>query len=64
MGLELRPVNYAHTDEEIVGAALRAGLQSARSLDIAGDEDLATLNADWRQHIGRPMIRIWVFERL
>jgi hypothetical protein len=32
-------------------------------LDIAGDEDLATLNADWRRHIGRTMIRIWVFER-
>jgi hypothetical protein len=25
---------------------------SAQSLDITGDEDLATLNADWRRHIG------------
>jgi hypothetical protein len=31
-------VNYAHTDEEVMGAALWAGLQSAQSLDIAGDE--------------------------
>ena len=62
-GQELRPVNHAHTDEEVMGAALRAGLRSAQSLDIAGDEDLATLNADWRRHIGRPMIRIWVFKR-
>jgi hypothetical protein len=34
-----------------------------QSLEIAGDEDLGTLNADWRRHIGRPMIRIWVFRR-
>jgi hypothetical protein len=47
-----------------VGAALRAGLQSAQSLDIAGTEDLATLNADWRRHIRRSMIRIWLIERL
>jgi hypothetical protein len=34
-----------------------------QSLEIAGDEDLATLNADWRRHIGRPMMRTWVFRR-
>ncbi len=34
-----------------------------QSLDIASDEDLATLNADWRRHIGTPMIRLWVFKR-
>ena len=41
-------MNHAHTDEEVMGAALRAG--PVASLDIAGDEDLATLNADWPAH--------------
>ncbi len=43
--------------------SMGAGLLLSQSLDIAGDEDLAKLDADWRRHIGRPMIKIWVLER-
>jgi 2-polyprenyl-3-methyl-5-hydroxy-6-metoxy-1,4-benzoquinol methylase len=55
--------SFAHKESDIQNAALQAGLLLRNQLDIVGDEELASVNPDWRRHIGRQMIRIWCFEK-
>jgi malonyl-CoA O-methyltransferase len=62
-GHERRPVNFARTDDEVVRAAIGAGLRLSQSLDVARDDELTKIDADWRRYLGKPMIKIWVFDR-
>jgi 2-polyprenyl-3-methyl-5-hydroxy-6-metoxy-1,4-benzoquinol methylase len=62
-GDERRPANFARTEDEVVRAAIGAGLRLSQSLDIVGDDDLTKIDADWRRYVGKPMIKIWVFDR-
>lgn len=62
-GRHVRLVSFAHTDEAIQSAAQRAGLVCLKAQDVLGDERLVGLNPDWARYLGRPMLRIWDFER-
>lgn len=62
-GEHIRLASFAHTETDIQAAASRAGLDLTLQQDIVGGDDLVRLNPDWTRHIGRRMIRIWVFAR-
>ncbi|WP_081716563.1 class I SAM-dependent DNA methyltransferase [Asticcacaulis sp. AC460] len=62
-GEHVRLASFAHTEADIQAAASKAGLILMLQQDITGAEDLVRLNPDWTRHIGRRMIRIWVFAR-
>lgn len=63
-GQHIRLASFAHGAADIENAALAAGLQIAHQKDIFGGEDLVRLNPDWTRHLGRAMIRMWIFETL
>lgn len=63
-GEAVRLTSFAHTATDIETEALNAGLQLQQQADIIGGDDLVALNADWARHVGRAMIRMWVFEKL
>lgn len=60
-GEHVRLASFAHTETAIQNAAQTAGLALDSQRDIIGGDDLVRINADWTRHIGRRMIRIWVF---
>jgi len=62
-GEAVRLTSFAHSAEAIEAAAARAGLRLDRARDIAGDAALAERNAGWARHIGRPMLRVWSFNK-
>lgn len=62
-GVHVRLTSFAHTEAEIHSAAVAAGLRLRQQQDVVGGEDLVSLNADWTRHLGRKMLRIWVFSR-
>lgn len=62
-GDHVRLASFAHTAGDIENAARAAGLQIAHQKDIFGGEDLVRLNPDWTRHLGRAMIRMWIFEK-
>ena len=55
--------SFAHDATMIETAALSARLKLLQKLDIIGDDKLVAKHADWRRHLGKPMIRMWEFER-
>ena len=63
-GRHVRLASFAHTAAAIETAARTAGLQIAHQKDIFGGEDLIGLNPDWARHLGRAMIRMWIFETI
>ncbi|WP_040309820.1 class I SAM-dependent methyltransferase [Asticcacaulis biprosthecium] len=60
-GEQIRLTSFAHAEADIQAAASQAGLCLALQQDVIGDDHLVQLNPDWVRHIGRRMIRIWVF---
>jgi malonyl-CoA O-methyltransferase len=62
-GETVRLRSFAHAEADIVAAATRAGLRLTAQQDIIGDERLLRHNPDWARHVGKKMIRIWVFEK-
>jgi malonyl-CoA O-methyltransferase len=62
-GETVRLRSFAHTEADIVAAATGAGLRLTAQQDIIGDERLPRHNPDWARHVGKKMIRIWVFEK-
>jgi malonyl-CoA O-methyltransferase len=62
-GEERRPANFTHTNDEVVRSATQAGFRLSQSLDIVGDDELTKIDPEWRRYLGKPMIKIWVFER-
>lgn len=61
-GEHVRLASFAHSEVDIQAAAHAAGLKLVFQHDVIGGEDLVALNADWTRHLGRAMIRMWVFE--
>ena len=62
-GEAVRLTSFAHTETDIVLAASLAGLRLQAHRDVIGDERLPAHNPDWQRHVGKKMIRIWVFEK-
>ena len=62
-GDHVRLASFAHAASAIDQAARDAGLQIAHQKDIFGGEDLIRLNPGWSRHLGRAMIRMWIFEK-
>lgn len=62
-GKTVRLKSFAHTETNIVAAASRAGLRLESHQDVIGDERLPRHNPSWQRHVGRKMIRIWVFKK-
>jgi malonyl-CoA O-methyltransferase len=60
-GETVRLRSFAHAETDIIAAATRAGLRLTAQQDIIGDERLPRHNSDWARHVGKKMIRIWVF---
>jgi malonyl-CoA O-methyltransferase len=62
-GEAVRLTSFAHAEADILAAAARAGLSLSAHSDIVGDERLPAHNPAWARHIGRKMVRIWVFRK-
>lgn len=62
-GEHVRLTSFAHTAAAIENAVRAAGLQIAHQKDIFGGEDLVRINPGWTRHLGRAMIRMWIFEK-
>jgi malonyl-CoA O-methyltransferase len=62
-GENIRLKSFAHTEADIQSAAKDAGLRLLSHTDHFGGSALARLNPVWEKHLGRPLIRIWTFER-
>jgi len=62
-GETVRLCSFAHPAAAIESHALSAGLVVQHQSDIIGGEDLVSQHADWQRHVGRPMIRMWRFQR-
>lgn len=56
--------NIPHSGTAILEAARGAGLACTTERDVFGDQALADRQADWARYIGKPMIRMWVFQRI
>ncbi len=63
-GDNIRLKSFAHTEADIQVAALNAGIRLLSHTDIFGGQGLARLNPAWEKHLGRPLIRIWTFEKI
>ena len=62
-GENIRLKSFAHTESDIQSAAGGAGLRLLSHADHFGGSALVRLNPAWEKHLGRPLIRIWTFER-
>ncbi len=63
-GEAVKLTSFAHAATDIETAALSADLSLTSITDIIGDESLVAQHEDWRRHVGKPMIRMWVFDKL
>jgi 2-polyprenyl-3-methyl-5-hydroxy-6-metoxy-1,4-benzoquinol methylase len=62
-GEHVRLASFAHAEHAIQATASRVGLSLRLQQDVVGGDELVRLNPDWMRHLGRRMIRIWVFSR-
>lgn len=62
-GDHVRLKSFAHTEADIQSAASDAGLRLLSHTDVFGGSALVRLNPAWEKHLGRPLIRIWTFEK-
>jgi malonyl-CoA O-methyltransferase len=62
-GEAVRLRSFAHTETAIVTAAAGAGFALQSHRDAIGDDRLPAHNPDWARHLGKKMIRIWVFAK-
>jgi malonyl-CoA O-methyltransferase len=54
--------SYPHSSEAIEGAAHGMGFRLQDTEDVIGDQTLANLNPEWSRYLGKPMIKIWIFQ--
>jgi len=62
-GETVRLKSFAHAETDIQSAAQGAGLRLLSHTDVFGGKALVRCNAAWEKHLGRPLIRIWTFEK-
>ncbi len=62
-GENIRLKSFAHGEADIRAAARDAGLRLLSHTDVFGGTALLRLNPAWEKHLGRPLIRIWTFEK-
>ena len=62
-GEAVRLTSFAHAEADIQAAAKGAGLRLLTHADIFGGQTLVAKNPDWTRHLGRPLLRIWTFEK-
>ncbi len=62
-GENIRLKSFAHAEADIQSAARKAGLRLLAHTDVFGGQALARLNPTWEKHLGRPLIRVWTFEK-
>jgi len=55
--------SFAHSGDDIEHAAASAGLELRSVEDLIGDEALARQHEPWSKHLGKPMIRMWIFAK-
>jgi malonyl-CoA O-methyltransferase len=63
-GETVRLKSFAHTEADIQTAARDAGLRLLSHTDVFGGSTLVRQNPVWEKHLGRPLIRIWTFEKV
>lgn len=62
-GEEIRLASFAHSDSSIKTVAADAGLNLLETRDIFGDAELARQQPGWSKHLGKPMIKMWVYAK-
>lgn len=55
--------SHAHTQDDIMTAAVHAGMSVTAQTDVVGNDSLALRNPKWSRYKGQPMIRMWAFKR-
>ncbi len=63
-GAERWLANIPHSGAAILDAARGAGLACTTECDVFGDQALADRHAEWARYLGKPMIRMWVFQKI
>lgn len=56
--------NIPHSGAAILDAARGAGLACTTERDVFGDQALADQRSDWARYLGKPMIRMWIFQKI
>ena len=56
--------NIPHSGAAILEAARGAGLACTTERDVFGDQALADLQPEWVRYLGKPMIRMWIFQKI
>lgn len=56
--------NIPHSGTAILEAARGAGLACTTEHDVFGDQALADQQPQWARHLGKPMIRMWIFQKI
>ncbi len=56
--------NIPHSGTAILDAARGAGLACTTERDVFGDQALAEQQPEWARYLGKPMIRMWIFQKL
>ena len=56
--------NIPHSGAAILEAARGAGLACTTERDVFGDQALADLQPEWARYLGKPMIRMWIFQKI
>lgn len=62
-GEHVRLLSFAHSEADIQAAARHAGFTLTESRDIFGTEAFAARQPQWTKHAGKPLIRLWAYER-
>ena len=56
--------NIPHSGAAILHAARGSGLACTTERDVFGDQTLADLRPEWARYLGKPMIRMWIFQKI
>jgi len=56
--------NIPHSGTAILEAARGAGLACTTERDVFGDQALADQRPEWTRYLGKPMIRMWIFQKI
>ena len=56
--------NIPHSGAAILQAARGAGLACTTERDVFGDQALVDLQPEWARYLGKPMIRMWIFQKI
>ncbi|WP_443747347.1 class I SAM-dependent DNA methyltransferase [Asticcacaulis solisilvae] len=62
-GETVRLKSFAHSEADIQSAARDADLRLLSHMDVFGGNALVRRNSAWEKHLGKPLIRIWTFEK-